>query len=75
MIKKKSEMIEVFSKFKSMVERKSGRKLKILRTDGDGEYVLKDLDMLCEKEGIMHDVVPLTFHNTMELQKGRIEPS
>ena len=51
-------MIEVFSKFKSMVERQSGRKLKVLRTDGGGEYVSKDFDRLCEKEGIVHEVVP-----------------
>ena len=58
LIKKKSEVIEVFSKFKSMVERQSGRKLKILRTDRGGEYVSKDFDTLCEKEGIVHEVVP-----------------
>ena len=37
--KKKNEVIKVFAKFKSMVEIRSGRKLKILRTDGGGEYV------------------------------------
>ena len=58
LIKKKSEVIEVFTKFKSMVERQSGRKLKVLRTDGGGEYVSKDFDRLCEKEGIVHEVVP-----------------
>ena len=41
-----------------MVERKSGRKLKVLGTDGGGEYVSKDFERLCEKEGIMHEVVP-----------------
>ena len=51
-------MIEVFSKFKSMFERQSGRKLKVLRTDGGGEYVSKHFDMLREKEGIIHEVVP-----------------
>ena len=58
LIKKKSKVIEVFAKFKSMVERKSGRKLKVLGTDGGGEYVSKDFERLCEKEGIMHEVVP-----------------
>ena len=37
LIKKKSEVIKVFSQFQSMVERQSGRKLKVLRTDGGGE--------------------------------------
>ena len=58
LIKKKSDVIEVFSKFKSMVERQSGQKFKVLRTDGGGEYVLKDFDKLCEKEGILDEVVP-----------------
>ena len=71
LIKKKSEVIEVFAKFKSMVERQSGRKLKVLRTDGGGEYVSKDFDMLCEKEGFVHEVVPPYTPQ----QKGRIEPS
>ena len=46
-------MIEAFAKFKSMVERQSGRKLKVLRTDGGGEYVSKDFDRLREKEEIV----------------------
>ena len=58
LIKKKSKVIEVFAKFKSMVERQSGRKLKVLRTVGGREYVSKDFDRLCEKEGIVHEVVP-----------------
>jgi hypothetical protein len=53
LIQKKSEVIEVFSKFKFMVERQSSRKIKILRTDGGGEYVSKDFDALCVKEGII----------------------
>src|SRR4051812_48979716 len=75
LIKKKSEVIEVFAKFKSMVERQSGRKLKVLRTDGGGEYVSKDFDMLCEKEGLCMRWCHLTLHSKMELQKGRIELS
>ena len=50
-------MIEVFSNFKSIVERQSGRKIKILRTDGGGESVSKYFDVLCVKEGIVHEVV------------------
>jgi hypothetical protein len=29
----------MFKKFKSMVERKSGHKIKVLKTDGGGKYV------------------------------------
>lgn len=39
LIKNKSDVLEVFIKFKSTVERQSGQKLKTLRTDNDGEYV------------------------------------
>src|ERR1051325_276383 len=41
-----------------MVKRQSGRKLKVMRTGGGGEYVSKYFDKLCEKEGIVHEVVP-----------------
>lgn len=51
-------MIEVFLKFKSMVERQIGRKLNILRNDGGGEYVSKYFDILCKKEGIVCEMVP-----------------
>lgn len=51
-------MINVFTKFKAMVERQSGHKIKVLRIYGGGDYVSKDFDTLCTKEGIMHEVVP-----------------
>lgn len=41
-----------------MVERQDGRKIKIMRTNGGGEYVSKYFNTLCSKEGIMHKVVP-----------------
>jgi hypothetical protein len=39
LIKKKDEVFEVFKKFKSMVERKTGHKLNMLKTDDGGEYI------------------------------------
>ena len=41
-IKRKDKVIEVFKKFKSMVEQQSGHKLKVLKTYGGGEYVSND---------------------------------
>ena len=58
LIKKKSDVLDVFIKFKSMIERQSGHKIKVLRTDGGGEYVSRDFGALCERDGIVHDVVP-----------------
>lgn len=42
LIKRKDELFEVFKKFKYMVERQNGHKLKVLKTYGGGEYVSKD---------------------------------
>ena len=38
LIKRKDEVFDVFKRFKSMAERQSGHKVKILKTDGGGEY-------------------------------------
>ncbi|XP_050897772.1 pentatricopeptide repeat-containing protein At3g18970 [Lathyrus oleraceus] len=56
-----------------MVERQSDRKLTIMRTDGDGEYVSKYFDMLCEKDGILHEVVPpYPLHHNETAKKNNI---
>lgn len=38
LIKAKSEVFDIFQCFKALVEKQSGRFIKILRTDGGGEY-------------------------------------
>ena len=38
LIKAKDEVFSVFQKFKVMAEKQSGQALKVLRTDGGGEY-------------------------------------
>jgi transposase InsO family protein len=58
LINKKSDVLSVFKKFKSVVERQIGHKLKLLRTDGGGEYMSHDFAEFCESEGIVHEVVP-----------------
>lgn len=58
LIKKKSDVIEVFSKFKAIMERQNGYKIQTLGTDGGGEYVSRDCDALCERELIVREVVP-----------------
>lgn len=42
LIKRKDEMLELFKKFKSMVERQSDHKIKTLKTDSGGEYFSND---------------------------------
>ncbi|CAJ2661986.1 unnamed protein product [Trifolium pratense] len=58
LINKKSEVFNVFKRFKSMVEKQSGHELKVLKTDGGGEYVSGEFTEFCETEGIIHEVVP-----------------
>jgi transposase InsO family protein len=58
LINKKSEVLEVFKRFKSLVERQSGFKIKVLRTDGGGEYMSSEFTALCEQDGIIHEVTP-----------------
>ena len=47
--------------FKYLVENLSGKKIKVLRTDNGKEYVIKNLQQLCEENGIqMQHSVPYT---------------
>ncbi|GAU32405.1 hypothetical protein TSUD_220940 [Trifolium subterraneum] len=58
LIKRKSEVFDVFKKFKAMAEKQSDHKLKVLKIDGGGEYVSNAFSEYCEAEGIMHEVIP-----------------
>ncbi|GAU15418.1 hypothetical protein TSUD_44550 [Trifolium subterraneum] len=58
LIRRKSEVFDVFKKFKVMAEKQSDHKLKVLKTDGGGEYVSNAFSEYCEAEGIMHEVIP-----------------
>ena len=42
--------------YKAEVENQLGRKIKRVRSDRGGEYLL--LNKFCEKEGIIHEVTP-----------------
>jgi len=46
----------MFQKFKVLVEKQSGKSIKVLRTDGGGEYTLKLFEKFCEDNGIVHEV-------------------
>jgi len=51
-VKLKSQAFDVFLNFQKMVELESGRKIKILRTDGGGEYASRAFDDYCATNGI-----------------------
>ena len=52
----KSDALNCFRKFKSMVELQSGHKVKCLRSDRGGEFTSCEFNKLCEVEGIQRQL-------------------
>lgn len=64
MIIHKDEIFEIFKRFKIPIENQCEKKIKILRTDGGGEYTSKQFEEFCAKRGIAHEVTaPYTSQN------------
>jgi len=63
----------VFQKFKILVEKQSGKSIKILRTGGGGEDTSKVFQKFCEDNGIVHEVTaPYTpQHNGLAERRNR----
>ncbi|MCH88103.1 copia-type polyprotein, partial [Trifolium medium] len=57
LIKAKSESFDVFKKFKKKVEQESEKSIKILRTDGGGEYTSNEFKQFLAEQGIEHEVI------------------
>ncbi|WJX12170.1 hypothetical protein P8452_02697 [Trifolium repens] len=72
-IKTKSDAFEVFKKFKTLVEKQSDKSLKVLRTDGGGEYTSTEFENYCKEQGIIHEVTaPYTLqHNGLAERRNR----
>ncbi|KAK4395496.1 Retrovirus-related Pol polyprotein from transposon TNT 1-94 [Sesamum angolense] len=64
-MREKSEVFKVFKKFKNLVEKQSGRSIKVLRSDRGKEYNNSEFDKFCEEEGIEHQTTYLlcTYSN------------
>ncbi|RDX61556.1 hypothetical protein CR513_60206, partial [Mucuna pruriens] len=58
LLKGKHEALDVFKRFKCLVEKHSGKMIKVLRTDGGREYVSTEFKELCESEGLIHENTP-----------------
>ena len=73
LIVKKSEVLDVFKKFRIMVQNESGEVVSKLRTDGGGEYTSNEFRSFCESNGIKHEVTaPYTpQHNGIAERKNR----
>jgi len=60
-IRKKSDVFEYFKEFKTMVEKQTGKCIKILRSDQGGEYTSGAFDSYCKCNGIIQQfTVPHT---------------
>ena len=60
-LKSKEQVFDKFLEWKVKVERSSGQKVKILRSDNGGEYISKKFEAHLKKEGIRHEVtIPKT---------------
>ena len=51
-LKAKSEVFERFWEFKTLVENQSGKKIRVLRTDNEGEYTSNEFMKYCSTKGI-----------------------
>nr|GEU80705.1 retrovirus-related Pol polyprotein from transposon TNT 1-94 [Tanacetum cinerariifolium] len=51
-LKNKSEAFNYFKKFKSYVEKQSGRNIKVIQTDRGGEFMSAEFITFCEEYGI-----------------------
>lgn len=54
-LRTKDETYETFQSFKSMVEKQTSHKIKIVRSDNGGEYICKGFERYCRKNGILHE--------------------
>ena len=55
-MKFKSEVTDVFWKFKKMVENQSDFKIEVLRYDNGKEYISEKFSMFCEEADIEHQL-------------------
>ncbi|GJP85850.1 hypothetical protein CLOP_g15944 [Closterium sp. NIES-67] len=56
LVKTKDEVAKVFKRWIRYVERESGAKVKVLRSDRGGEYLGKELQIFLEEKGISHQL-------------------
>jgi len=73
LLKSKDEVFHCFKIFKAFVERQSGRLIKMVRSDGGGEYKSNEFKRHCEELGLQHNITyPYTpQHNGVAERKNR----
>ena len=55
-LKAKSEVFDTFKVFKILVEKQLGKSLKIIRTDGGGEFTSGEFENSYRDSGIIHEI-------------------
>jgi len=72
-LKSKDEVFHYFKIFKAFVERQSDRKIKMLCSDGRGEYKSNEFKRHCEELGLQHNITcPYTpQHNGVAERKNK----
>jgi len=59
LIKHKDEAFDMFLPYKAKVDNQLNKKIKRIRSDRGGKYVI--FNYYCVKEGIIHEVTPTEF--------------
>jgi hypothetical protein len=71
-LKEKSGALDIFKKFKIMVEKEFGNMIKCLRTDRGGEFVSTAFNQFCSNQGVKKQLTAAyVLLNKMEFQKER----
>jgi hypothetical protein len=73
-LKTKDGVLTIFQEFKYQVENRTGRRIKVLRSDNGGEYTSTYFSDLCIEVGIKRGTSFLITLNRMGLQRGRTKP-
>ena len=58
-LKRKDQVFEVFLEWKALVEKSTGWKLKVLRTDNGGDYTSAEFQRYLKIEGVRHELTVL----------------
>lgn len=74
-MKYKSEVAQVFWKFKARVENESNFKIQILRSYNSKEYTSAEFNQFVRMQASNISLLLLTLQNKMELVRGEIDTS
>ena len=67
LLQRKDQALEAFQAYKARAENDAGRKIRILRTDGGGEYTGHHFQHYLRNCGIVHSVSPPYFPKQDEI--------